>query len=229
MKRKLKRLLADLYQFPLGRRRTLSLFLSDDALHLLRFEQEGYLLEKGWFQSLRLGRPVDRYEAPVPWFTYPFLEFIENRLNQDMIVFEYGGGYSTLFFEKRVKSITSVEHDKYWYEKLSMLVSGKVNLKWTELDYGGKYCRKASETGVKYDIIVVDGRDRVNCCIHGFSALTDSGIVILDDSDRQKYDEAKSFLAQKDFKRIDFWGISPGNFNRRCTSVFYRKLNCMSI
>lgn len=35
-----------------------------------------------------------------------------------MIVFEYGSGGSTLFFQKYVKKIISIEHNRIWYKKM---------------------------------------------------------------------------------------------------------------
>jgi hypothetical protein len=51
----------------------------------------------------------------------------------------------------------------------------------------------------------------------------------LDDSERDAYDEAVSFLLSNNFKKIDFWGISPGLFYKKSTTIFYKKKNCLDI
>ena len=81
----------------------------------------------------------------------------------------------------------------------------------------------------KFDIIIVDGRDRVNCCKQAVEALTESGVVVLDDSERTGYWEGIDFLLKNGFKQLSFSGISPGLFYLKSTSVFYKTNNCLSI
>ena len=83
--------------------------------------------------------------------------------------------------------------------------------------------------GQKFDIIIVDGRDRVNCCYQSLAALNENGVLVLDDSEREKYSDAIVFLKGKGFKELSFSGISPGLFYRKSTSVFYKANNCLGI
>jgi precorrin-6B methylase 2 len=98
-----------------------------------------------------------------------------------------------------------------------------------ELHAGGQYSKMPASMGLKFDIIIVDGRDRVNCCLQSLTALTDQGVVVLDDSERENYTEAIHFFQKKGFKELSFSGISPGLFYRKSTSVFYRAENCLDI
>jgi predicted O-methyltransferase YrrM len=153
-----------------------------------------------------------------------------------MEVFEFGCGSSTIYFSNRVKSVTSVEHDKNWCEKVSKTLcneikEGIVSLYHCELRYGKdeKYSNFAAETGGKYDIIVVDGRDRVNCIMNCLDSIKDTSVIILDNSDKLKYTDGKDFLRLQGFKRLDFYGIAPLIPLGICTSVFYRENNCLGI
>ena len=94
---------------------------------------------------------------------------------------------------------------------------------------GGDYCRMPVKLEEKFDVIIVDGRDRVNCCKQAVDALTPAGVIVLDDSEREFYREATEFLLGKGFKQLPFTGISPGLFYRKATSVFYKKDNCLDI
>ncbi|MCY1542979.1 hypothetical protein D9M68_787620 [compost metagenome] len=94
---------------------------------------------------------------------------------------------------------------------------------------GGLYSKKAASLNEKFDVIIVDGRDRVNCCIHAINALTEQGVIVLDDSEREVYEDARLFLTEKGFKEIPFSGISPGLFYEKRTSVFYKSDNCLGI
>jgi hypothetical protein len=73
-----------------------------------------------------------------------------------------------------------------------------------------------------FDIIVIDGREKVQCSINSLSTLKENGVIIWDNSDRTIYSEGYNFLISNGFKRIDFWGIGPINFYSWCTSIFYK-------
>jgi protein-L-isoaspartate O-methyltransferase len=42
---------------------------------------------------------------------------LERRLNKTLSVFEYGSGYSTLFYARCARSVISVEYDQAWYSE----------------------------------------------------------------------------------------------------------------
>jgi spermidine synthase len=84
-------------------------------------------------------------------------------------------------------------------------------------------------TQKKYDVIIVDGRDRVNCCKQAVAALSKNGVVVLDDSERDFYSPGIAFLKKQGFKELAFSGISPGLFYYKTTSVFYKTDNCLGI
>jgi hypothetical protein len=123
----------------------------------------------------------------------------------------------------------SVEHDIEWYEKI---VDGKpqnAEIIYCELHKDGKYCRTPSILGEKFDLIIVDGRDRVNCCKQAVEALSSRGVIVLDDSERVFYEEGIQFLLEQGFKHLPFSGISPGLFYLKTTSIFYKTDNCLDI
>ncbi|MCH7771611.1 MAG: FkbM family methyltransferase, partial [Bacteroidetes bacterium] len=75
-------------------------------------------MDVGWFSAFKAGEPVDKNFEPLPWLTYPFIDFITERLSKEFNIFEFRSGNSTLFFAERVKQISSVEHNSEWYNKL---------------------------------------------------------------------------------------------------------------
>jgi len=83
---------------------------------LLSMNYNGYLKEIGWIESFKMKMPVDKDLKPIPWMTYPFIDFISDRLRPDMEIFEYGSGNSTLWFADRVKRVDVIEHDEKWYK-----------------------------------------------------------------------------------------------------------------
>ncbi len=211
-------------------REKLIFLLSDkEERALLGMKRGGYLYETGWINSIATGTVTSVSNSPVPWVTYPFINFIEDRLTSTLQLFEYGSGNSTLYYSKRVAYVYSVENDKLWYEKIESSMPENVNLFYCELEYDGDYCRYAAKTNKKFDLIIVDGRDRVNCCVNSIDILNPTGVLVLDDSEREEYSKAITFLAQRGFKKIDFWGIAPTVDYLKCTSIFYRNNNCLGI
>jgi hypothetical protein len=196
---------------------------------LLSLRHSGYLKDIGWFNAFNSKSSIDINNNPIPWTTYPFILFIAPRLNKNLTVFEYGSGNSTLYYADRVKHITTVEHDKSWYEKMAKQIPNNVNLIFEKEDTDGKYCRAIARKRSRYDIIIIDAVDRVNCAKISYDFASEQGIIILDDSDRMEYAEGISFLKGKGYKSLEFWGISPGYFNNKCTTIFYKSDNCIDI
>lgn len=196
---------------------------------LLSFNKKGYLKEIGWFSAFEDKTPVDRHGNPIPWVTYSFIDFIKERITKDHKVFEFGSGNSTYFYARYAGNVVSVEHDKAWYDKIVNTKPENSDMIFTELQTDGDYCRMPVKLGQKFDIIIVDGRDRVNCCKQAVDALTPAGVVVLDDSEREFYADGVSFLKEKGFKQLPFSGISPGLFYNKATSIFYKEGNCLGI
>ena len=196
---------------------------------LLGMSSSGYLKEIGWINSYKNKLPVDQHDNPLPWVTYSFIDFIEDRLTKELEIFEYGSGNSTLWYAKKAKFVTSVEHDKGWHEKIKNDMPQNVSLYYEELEYGGNYSKFAQSLDKKFDIIIVDGRDRVNCVLNSIRCISKKGIIVLDDSEREQYQKGVKYLLNDGFKKIDFWGISPGLFYKKNTSIFYKEGNCLGI
>lgn len=189
----------------------------------------GYLVDMGWFNSFKNKNPLDKYGNPIPWFTFPAVEFLIERLNKEMIVFEFGSGNSTLFFADRVREIYSVEHDTGWFEKVLKSLPSNSHLHLVESKTSQSYLEPIRSENKKYDIIIVDGIFRNECMVESLKHLSENGIIILDDSERKEYLEGVSQVEEKGFKRLNFWGISPGYLYRKATTIFYKPKNCLNI
>ncbi len=102
-----------------------------------------------------------RYLAPdrnsiadkIPWMTFSAIDFLKKVSHSEMHIFEYGSGGSTFFWALRVKHITSVEHDKSWFEKIKMELAGQ---KITNVDYVLREPYSISDFGKKQFQIASD-------------------------------------------------------------------------
>lgn len=194
-------------------------------------DSPGYLLDTGWLRSMESREPVDRDGRPIPWITYPALDFLGGRLDPAMAVFEYGSGNSTLWWGSRVARVVSCEHDKEWFAGFSGRITGPHVTYLLRRCKGGStdYVEEISRYPGMFDILVIDGRERVGCAENGLASLRPGGVILWDNGDRDEYRPGYDMLRQAGFKRLDFWGLGPLSTRRWCTSVFYQDHNCLRI
>lgn len=197
---------------------------------ILAFNRDGlYLEETGWLKSKSEDKICDKEGNPIPWMTYSIIPILEERLTKDMKVLEYGSGNSTVFFSSRVQSIVSVEHDEQWANYVNNTIKpDNCQLLHKSLE-DSSYVNIAEELNKKFDVIVIDGRRRVECCRKSMPYLTEKGIVIFDNFEREKYHEIIKDFEDKGFRQIDFWGLQPVGHTNMCTTIFYRDENCFEI
>jgi hypothetical protein len=195
---------------------------------LLSLKHSGYLVDIGWFNAFKSKMSIGYNNEPVPWVTYPFIDFISPRLNKSLLVFEFGSGNSTLFYSKKVNKVVTVEHNRDWFDKVKSELPANAEIIYKSLD-GTGYEKAAQNYNYLFDIIIIDAEKRVECLKNSIHKLNETGVIILDDSDRSEYLEAYSVMKETGYKYIDFWGISPGFFNRKSTTVFYKSNNCLDI
>lgn len=212
--------------------KTLKLFFNPPnvLIKLLRLRYRGMLYEEGWFEAACYYSSIDKNKHPIPWWSYSFNDFFIPKLNKHLEIFEYGSGNSTLFLSKKVKDIISIEHNKEWFNQLKHNVPKNVTLKFQKLDkYGESYSKSILKEKKLFDVIIIDGRDRVNCIYNSIYKLKENGIIILDDSQRENYKKGIDFLIDNGFKHLYFTGVSAGTYKKKSTSLFYKKDNWIGI
>jgi hypothetical protein len=192
-------------------------------------KKTSYLHATGWDNSYREKKPLDGEGNPVPWMNYPVISFLKERLHSNMHLFEFGSGYSTFFYAARVRSVTSVEYSPHWYKRIKDGSPENVNVLFREKDRDGLYAKSITDSPPPFDVVVVDGIDRYSCIKRSVYALSDTGVILLDDSQRERYAEAINFLRAEGFRVLHFEGLKPCGYKLYRTSVFYRPGNCFNI
>jgi predicted O-methyltransferase YrrM len=188
-----------------------------------------YLESSGWLRSRELKMPVDAEARPLPWYTYAAIDFLTRRSRPDMHVLEFGSGNSTRWWAERVATVVTVEHDEEWAARVARDLPSNVSLMRVPLEPDGEYCRSALHAREKFHVIVIDGRDRVNCAKNCLGSLRHDGVIVWDDSQRSRYRPGYRYLARRDFRRLEFTGLGAMAPVNKETSVFYRDGNCLGI
>lgn len=174
----------------------------------------------GWQESIRRG-PVDASGDPLPWITYPAIDWIAKRLGPEHQVFEYGSGHSTLWYARHVSRVVAVEDDPAWIERLrpSLPPNATVMHRPDPDSYA-----KAIEDHepASFDVIGIDGAARNRCARAAPPFLKSTGFIVFDNSDRPEYAEGVRHLMDLGYQRIDFVGFIPEFGHVSCTSIFFQ-------
>jgi len=132
------------------------------------------------------------------------MQLFEKYVSRASVYFEFGSGGSTDFVNSHdnIKHIYSVESDHEWYNKVKEVVGhdkttylfSNLNTKPRMWGYPGPgctddQCRAYSDRLSKLhpskrgliDLVFIDGRFRVACCLKCFDSVSDDCVVCFDD------------------------------------------------
>lgn len=179
---------------------------------------------------MRQNKPIDETGSPRPWYPYAALEWLLPRIQKTDSVFEFGAGYSTVWYGQNAARVIAVEHNSGWLEKVRTMVGPNVTLLHREIrgnevtsDGPSVYCAAIEEHPAgSFEVIVIDGMERVRCAYLAPQFLRDDGIIVFDNSDRPGFKPAIDYLHKCGFGRVDFYGFVAQAGTRNCTSVFGR-------
>jgi len=111
------------------------------------------------------------------------IEIIEGLLKPEFDCFEYGAGFSTLYFSKLVKSWESHEHDIKWFDIVKTSIKDNTIVHLIPKEQKQNYVKLKRE----YDFILVDGLYRKECLHEAIKHLKPNGKVIVHDACRLEY------------------------------------------
>jgi hypothetical protein len=161
--------------------------------------------------------------GPIPWYTYPTIDFLAQRDFQNCHVLEFGGGQSTLWWSARARSVFTIEEDAGWLAMLQSQIGSNVSLHHVPVPASTRSLQPVRElleaNPIRaFDIIVVDGHLRQEATALAFEYLAPGGAIILDNAEGYGfYDE----VSKRDCRRVDFFGFAPGVSLRHCTSIVF--------
>lgn len=175
--------------------------------------------EYGFKNTFENWSSVDREGKPIPWMTYSANFYLGQLELSKCKIFEWGSGNSSLYFAENALEVTSIESNPDWFDYVE---KSKRSNQYIYLKNAEDYCKCISETGNKYQLIIIDGDifRRLECAYYAIRHLDEGGLIVLDNSDWLP--NTTAFLRENGFTQIDFAGPGPINSYLWCTSVFFK-------
>jgi len=165
------------------------------------------------------------YRVRRPWIASNAFRFLQRRIGNETRVFEWGSGMSTLWFSSNCREVHSVEDNASW---IHFLRSRAESAKFYCLA-GDPYFRKIHEFPPGYfDVIIVDGRQRLCCFQAAHQHLKIGGLLVIDNTDRHQETRGDEYHINRlltgsiSYKVLRFTGWAPGLFFPQETTVCIR-------
>lgn len=193
-------------------------------LHFRKQIRNFSLLSKNYGQlaSMKEWSCVDGGGRVIPWYTYPAIEYLSHLDFSGRKVFEYGSGNSSIWWAAKCRSLTSIESDAQWYEKIrsAAAATGKINYRLA-LDKNS-YVRQDEIS--EADVVIIDGLYRPECADFILSKISSGSwnpeLLIFDNSDWYPKTIRRLDSGLPDWIQVDFSGFGPINEYTWTTSLF---------
>ena len=185
-----------------------------------------FTINTGHFRSSLASKALTKSGLPLPWLTYPALDFLACRDFSSSVILEFGGGQSSIFWSSIAKEVITFETDPIWIKIIKENSNNRTNLKLLQSpEDKNNQVRFIDKTlkdlNYKFDVIIIDGMHRELMFENSIDYLKDEGIIICDDSESYPfYDSWQKF---QNFMRIDFYGHQPGVIEPHSTSILFKK------
>lgn len=135
------------------------------------------------------------------------IDYIKSLLKSDFTVLEWGSGSSTELFAPLVKKYISIEHDATWFSHMKKILPKSTSLilvppsqPWGQHipKAGGPgndgtytqfqdYVDIVEYLGEQFDLVLIDGRARVECAKAVLPYVKKNGLVLIHDFERKHY------------------------------------------
>jgi len=163
-----------------------------------------------------------------PWLCPEAIEFLE-RIVTGARVFEFGMGGSTPWLAERALALVSVDHSSTWYDRVKdkIVALGELAAEWTLVlcEDLAHYPATIHQHGW-FDVVIVDGRERVLCVTAAVLHVVVGGWLVLDDSERKGYSSIVKTLKQLGWQEIIKRGQKAGSKEGQIVTTqtsFYRR------
>lgn len=175
--------------------------------------------------------PLDRRE---PWWPFTAIDGVRSALPERPEVFEFGGGGSTLWLTDLGASVTVAEHEPEWVAVLEKALPPSAVVMTAAPTTTGAI-RSVDHDDLFFDeyvalidpvpegtldLVIVDGRARIDCGLRAMPKVKPGGLLLLDDSQRDRYARLRDALTG--WERTDYRGVKFGGGGIAQTSTWRR-------
>ena len=160
---------------------------------------------------------------PLPWYTYPCIDFLSQRDYSDKTILEFGGGQSTLWWAKRAKRIVTLEGDEAWYHSIKSKMPENVDIRHIRVE-SADVCVEHVNSILEsldvsgFDVIVIDGHFRAEMIPIARRVMTEDGMIVCDNAEGYGFFEG---FQDSELNRVDFAGQVPGVIGMHDTSIYF--------
>ena len=192
------------------------LFRTPLVCELLRITEK--MAERTYqYKGYMICRDLMSLNKGLPWIERGAIEELDANLTKDSLVLEIGSGSSTSWLAERAKNVVSFESSPCW----GVVVEDDLELKDiknVELIIDKGYPNNGVQVSGDFDVILIDGptKGRTLCIENTINHLKFGGLFVVDDAQRELYDEGLQQLDNIGWKRTDY---SAKN-DARVTSVW---------
>lgn len=184
----------------------------------------GFSIRTGHWRTALTGKIVDARGNPMPWYSYPLLDFLAERDFTGARVLEFGGGYSTLWWVSKGASVFVIEPDAEWARWLAERTRDlPVEVYHAPCDNISREMNEVEallrDAAGPFDIIVVDGHLRQECALASAPYLASRGAMLIDNFETMDF---SGILSRPRCRKIDFIGLyADGHMPSRTVMLFW--------
>lgn len=186
-------------------------------------------------------------ENIYPWFSFPSINYLDKHISPDMHVLEFGSGYSTIWWAQRITQVTSIERSTHWIAEVKHALSKHAMTNVELIPFMGftgtteeeitaksdaiqlvphiqRYVQAGRGKAGLYDIVVVDDVFRNEAAAAAVAQLKPGGMLVLDDSERERYKPTFDLFKRMGWSFASFYGATPYHFHEKQTTIWHKPM-----
>jgi hypothetical protein len=170
------------------------------------------LEQTGWNKTRQSKKAVLR-ENPIPWWTYASIQLVDQIISTNSRILEIGGGNSSLYWMDRGNQLVTLETYAEWIDVLAN--DKRFNVEKHQIihiDNEDLTSISNQLENLVFDVVINDGSgDRAAIGDYLATKVSENGILIWDNSEREPDSKAIEQLKLKGWNALEFYGLGPIN------------------
>lgn len=122
---------------------------------------------------------------PLPWIPFSASAFLDRIIQPSWTVLEVGAGYSTPWLAQRCATLTAIEANAEWRNRIRTVTEarGLSNVRFRDEVEGGGMAGYSEFPDESLDLALIDGGPRERCVKNVLTKIRRGGYVYLDNTD----------------------------------------------